>query len=174
MQVDKTCQLTWELLFEPLNHLAQALELLNLNLRLLLVDINNLELASIGALPALTLSKESSLLGLDDVPGDGSKLCILSNLVWRTSTDGVAIHIDSWLLAEIEPDDRSILGVDGATDLLKGLLESLDGWLSTAVDLESGNTTKVGNTGDWVGKFLYFVEMIGHTDRLLHGFPHGG
>merc|ERR1719391_1516412 len=165
---------SWELLLEPLNDLAQALELLDLNLRLLLVDINNLEFASIGALPALTLSKESSLLGLDDVPGNSSKLSILSNLVGRAGTDGVAVDIDSGLLTEVEPDDGAILGVDGAADLLKGLLEALNGWLSTAVDLESGDTAKVWNSGDGIGKFLYFVEMIGHTDRLLHGFPHGG
>ena len=70
-------------------NLAQALQLLDLNLRLLLAHINNLELSSSNTLASLTLSQEGSLLLLDDVPGDGSQLSVLSNLVRRASTDRV-------------------------------------------------------------------------------------
>merc|ERR1719471_1023937 len=162
-----------ELLLHALNNLAQALELLNLNLRFLLVNVNNLEFSSVGALSSLTLTKESSFLSLDDVSGDSSKLSILSNLVWWTSTDWVSIDINSWFLSQVEPDDGSILGIDGSTNLLKSLLEPINGGLSTAVDLEARNSTEVWKSRNWIWELLNFVEMVGHTDRLLH-VPHGG
>ena len=62
------------LLLQALDGGAQALQLLDLNLGLLLVDIHNLQLATVDALPALALSGEGCLLGLDDVPGDGAEL----------------------------------------------------------------------------------------------------
>ena len=164
---------TGELLLQSLDGLAQALELLDLNLRLLLVDINNLELAAIGALAALALSQEGSLLGLDDVPGDGSQLGVLANLVGWPGADGGAIDIDGGLLPQVEPDDGAVLGVDGAAHLLKALLETLQSRLAAGVDLEAGNSSEVGDSGDGVRKLLDLVEMIGHTDRLLH-VAHGG
>ena len=72
----------WVLLLQSLDHLAEALQLFHLNLRLLLVDINNLQLSTVDTLPPLALSGEGSLLGLDDVPGDGSQL--YSNKVLRS------------------------------------------------------------------------------------------
>merc|ERR1719516_153693 len=164
---------SWELLLKSLNNLAQALELLDLNLRLLLVDVNNLELSTVGALSSLALTKEGSLLSLDDVSGDGSKLGIFTNLVGRTSTDGVSVDINCGFLSQVEPDDGSILGIDGSTNLLKSLLEPINGGLTTAVDLESWNSAEVWKSGNWIGELLNFVEMVGHTDRLLH-VPHGG
>merc|ERR1711936_1474 len=144
----------------------------NIN-RLLLVDINHLELSSSDTLPALALPEEGGLLGLDDVPGDIAQLGVLSDLVGRASTDGVTINVDSGFLSEVEPDDGAILGIDGAADLLQGLLEALDGGLAAAVDLEAGHTTEVGASGDRVRELLDLVEMVGHTDRRFH-FPHGG
>merc|ERR1712214_26386 len=157
-----------ELLLEALNGLAQALELLNLNLRLLLVNVNHLELASINALPALALTKELGLLLLDNVSGDGPQLGVLPNLVGRPGADGLTIDIDIRLLPHVEPDDGAILGVGGAANLLQGLLKSLKGRLTTAVDLEAGHPPEVGTPGDGVGELLDLVEVIQHADRLLH------
>ena len=131
------------LLLQTLNDLAQALEFLDFNLRLLLVDINNLQFSSIQSLPSLTLSKEGSLLSLDNVSGDVSQLSVLSNLVWRPGTDWLTIDIDIRLLSHVKPDDGSILGVVGSSHLLKSLLKSLLGGLTTAVDLETWDSSEV-------------------------------
>ena len=64
----------WVLLLQTLDSLAEALQLLHLQLRLLLVHINNLQLPIVDALPSLALPGEGCLLCLDDVPGDGTKL----------------------------------------------------------------------------------------------------
>merc|ERR1711936_185654 len=159
-------------LLQTFDSLAEALQLLHLDLGLLLVDINNLQLSTVGALPSLALPGEGRLLCLDDVPGDGTKLSILSDLVGRSGTHGVTVHIDGGLLPQVEPDDGAILGVDAASHFLQDLLESLKSWLTTAVDLEARNSAEVWNTWDGIRKLLYLVKVVGHTDRLLH-VPHG-
>ena len=85
----------------------------------------------------------------------------------------LTIDIHSWLLSQVEPDDGSILGVDGATHLLKTLLETLQSGLSTGVDLEARHSPEVGAARNGIRKLLDLVKMVGHTDRLLH-VPHGG
>ena len=85
----------------------------------------------------------------------------------------LTIDVDSRFLSQVEPDDGSILGIDGAANLLQGLLEALDGGLAAAVDLEAGHAAEVGTSGDRVRQLLNLVEMVGHTDRRFH-FPHGG
>merc|ERR1719397_2230446 len=77
---------TGELLLQTLHGLAETLQLLNLNLRLFLVDVNHLQLATVGALPPLNL--------LDNVPGDISQFSVLSDLVRRPGTDGLTIDVD--------------------------------------------------------------------------------
>merc|ERR1719221_1734263 len=108
----------------------------------------HLQLPTVGALPSLALPGEGRLLFLDDVPGDGTKLSILSDLVGRPGTHGVAVHIDGRLLPQVEPDDGAVLGVDTASHFLQHLLESLKSWLTTAVDLEARNSAEVRNTWD--------------------------
>ena len=99
-------------------------------------------------------------------------LSILSDLVGRAGTHGVAVHIDSRLLPQVEPDDGAVLWVDAASDFLQNLLETIQSWLATTVDLEAWDSAEVWNTRDWIRKLLYLVKVVGHTDRLLH-VPHG-
>ena len=53
---------------------------LNLNLGLLLVDVDDFQLATICTLPSLHLLQELHLILLDDVPGDVPQLGVLSDL----------------------------------------------------------------------------------------------
>ena len=99
-------------------------------------------------------------------------LSILSDLVRRSGTHGVTVHIDGGLLPQVEPDDGAVLGVDTASHFLQHLLEPIKSWLATAVDLESWNSAEVRNPWDWIRKLLDLVKVVGHTDRLLH-VPHG-
>ena len=101
-----------------------------------------------------------------------SYLSILSDLVRRSGTHGVTVHIHSGLLPQIEPDNGAVLGVDAASHFLQHLLEALKSWLTTTVDLEAWDSAEVWNTRDWIRKLLYLVKVVGHTDRLLH-VPHG-
>merc|ERR1719206_311682 len=61
---------------------------------------------------------EFFFISFSRITGDISKLSILSDLVWWTGTDGLTVNIDIWFLAEVEPDDLSVLGVVGSSDLL--------------------------------------------------------
>merc|ERR1719282_1154853 len=158
------------LLLQTLNHLAQTLQFLNLNLRLFLVDVHNLQLATIDGLPALDLLQEVELVGLDDVPGDVSQLSVLSNLVGRSGTHRFSIDIHIRLLPHVEPDDGAILGVVGG-HLLQTLLEASQGWLTTTVDLESRNSSEVRNSRKRIWQLLDFIKMIQHTNCVLH-VPH--
>lgn len=53
---------------------------LNLDLGLLLVDVDDFQLATICTLPSLHLLQELDLILLDDVPGDVSQLSVFSDL----------------------------------------------------------------------------------------------
>ena len=194
-----------ELLLHPLDGLAETLQLLHirglysalllvlkayldLNLRLLLVDVNHLQLATISLLSSLDLFQELHLVLLDNVPGDISKLCVLSNLeegiycnlmindniflIWRSGADRLSIDVDIRLLSQVEPDDGTVLGVGVATDFLQSCLEASQGWLTTAVHLEPGNSPEVWTARNGFRELLDFVEMIQHADRSLH-VPHG-
>ena len=98
-------------------------------------------------------------------------LSILSDLVGRSGTHGVAVHIDSRLLPQVEPDDGAVLGVDAATHFLQSSLEARHSGLATAVHLEPWHPPEVRTPGDGIGELLDFVKMIQHADRSLH-VPH--
>ena len=160
-------------LLQTFHSLAETLQFLHLNLGLLLVDVYNLQLPAVGALPSLYLLEELDLVSLDNVPGDVAQLGVLSDLVGRSSTHGLPVDVDVRLLSHVEPDDGAVLGVDRPADLLQGSLEPGQCWLAAAVDLEAGNSPEVGTAGNGIGELLDFVEVVQHTDRALH-VPHGG
>merc|ERR1719397_1085699 len=164
---------TGELFLQTLHGLAETLQLLNLNLRLFLVDVNHLQLATVGALPPLNLFEKLHLILLDNVPGDISQFSVLSDLVRRPGTDGLTIDVDVRFLSQIEPDDRPVLGVDVTTDFLQSSLKPGQSGLTTAVNLEARNSPEVWTAGDGIRQFLDFVKMIQHADRSLH-VPHVG
>ena len=164
---------TGVLLLQTFDSLAETLQLLHLNLGLLLVDVDHLQLAAVGALPSLHHLEELHLVRLDDVPGDVAQLGVLSDLVGRSGTHGLPVDVDVRLLPHVEPDDGAVLGVDRPADLLQGSLEPGQCWLAAAVDLEAGNPPEVGTAGNGIGELLYFVKMVEHTDRGLH-VPHDG
>ena len=60
---------------------------LNLNLGLLLVDVDDFQLATICTLPSLNLLQELHLILLDDVPGDVPQLGVLSDLERNFTTE---------------------------------------------------------------------------------------
>ena len=54
----------------------------------------------------------------------------------RASTDGISVNINIGLLADIEPDNLPILGVDCPSNLLQAGLHPSSGGLAAAVDLK--------------------------------------
>merc|ERR1719220_1725857 len=90
-----------ELLLHVLDHFAQAEDLLHFLLRLLLVDIDYLQLASIASDPLFTFFKEFHLGGLCRVPCHVSQLSVLSDLVW---VDG-----DVWYKFQYQVDTEAFV-----------------------------------------------------------------
>ena len=78
------------------------------------------------------------------------------------------VDVDVGLLAKVEPDDGSVLGVDVAANFGQGSFETSCSGLATAVDLEAGNPAEVGTSRHGVGKLLNLVEAVGHTGRVSH------
>merc|ERR1712055_353637 len=69
------------------------------------------------------------------------------------------------LLAHVDPNDGSILGVL-FTHLLDALFEALLGRLSTAVDFVARDPSEVGNAIDLVLQLLDLFEMVQHGSCL--------
>merc|ERR1712032_1715371 len=97
---------------------------------MLIHSLFSLELVGKSELGSLLLQLGELVLVLGDLlelrlilskllSSDSTKLSILSNLVGRPCTDRLTIDIDIGLLPHIEPDNLSILGVDGPSDLLQ-------------------------------------------------------
>merc|ERR1719481_290104 len=112
--VDKTREVSLGLL----HNLRQRFKLLCFSLMFLLVDVNILEFATILLHSSLSYSDKLHLICLDTVSGDITQLCILTNLVWRSSTDGFTIDINHGFLSQVQPNDLALLGVNLASDLL--------------------------------------------------------
>merc|ERR1712062_747655 len=66
------------------------------------------------------------------------------------------------LLPQVKPDDRSILWVDGSGDLLKDVLDALEGRLASGVDLVARDPVEVWSARQRVRQLLHFVELVGH------------
>merc|ERR1712234_40572 len=76
-------------IFLCLQHsLGEGCQLLDLDLLLFLADGDILQLAAVLLHAALNHLEELSLIGLNEVTGDSSKLGIFSNLVWRPAQIG--------------------------------------------------------------------------------------
>merc|ERR1719228_2034972 len=149
-----------------LHGFREGLQLLNLDLLLLLGDGDILELAAVLLHAALNHLEELGLISFDEVAGDGSKLCIFSNLVWRPGTDWLAVDIHVGLLPQVKPDDGAVLGVDRSGDLLEDILDALECRLASGVDLVAGDPVEVRGTRQRVGQLLHLVELVGHGRSL--------
>merc|ERR1719318_374927 len=136
------------------------------SLFLSLVDVNKLKFASILLCASFNDLNEFFFISLSRVTSDISQLSILSNLVWWASTDGFTVDIDIWFLAEVEPDDLSILRIGCAGDLGQSCLKPSNGGLAAAVDLVSWNSAEVGASGNWIRELLDLLEVIGHGGGL--------
>jgi len=155
-----------ELLLKTLNDLGKGGKLLDFNFTLLLVDINVLELVIISLGTSLNNSEELLFVLLNTIASDVTELSVLTNLVGRAGTDGIAIHIHNRLLAHVEPDNLVGLGIEITTGLIDGILKSSHGRLAAAVDLVSRNSTEVGNSINLLWEFLNFIKVIGHGGSL--------
>merc|ERR1719411_1220964 len=154
------------LLLQSLDGGAEGLDALHLNLLGVLVDVNVLQLPTVGLGALLAGLDEAHLLLLDAVPGDVAELGVLSDLVWRSGAQGLSVIINGWLLPQVEPDDLAVLGV-GGSDLLQGFLKAFSGGLATAVDLVSWDSPEVWAPGNRVGQLLDLLEVIRHDCWIL-------
>merc|ERR1719411_1750205 len=93
------------LLLQALDGGAEGLDALHLDLLGVLVDVNILELSTVGLGTLLAGLDEADLLLLDAVPGDIPELGVLSDLVRRAGTQRLSVDVDGWLLPQVEPDD---------------------------------------------------------------------
>merc|ERR1711997_287975 len=91
------------LLLQSLDGGAEGLDALHLDLRGVLVDVNVLQLPTVGLGALLAGLDEAHLLLLDAVPGDIAELGVLSDLVWRSGAQGLSVDINGWLLPQVEP-----------------------------------------------------------------------
>merc|ERR550534_154961 len=121
-----------EISLSSLHCFGESLQLLNLNLFLLLGDGDILQLTTVLLHTAFHHLEELSLIRLDKITGDGSKLSILSNLVGGPGTDRLPIHIHVGLLSQVEPDDGSILWKLGAPGIGSGNFCILSNWSAMA------------------------------------------
>merc|ERR1719228_759568 len=141
-------------------------QLLDLDLLLFLADGDILQLAAVLLHAALNHLEELGLIGLDEVTGDSSKLGIFSNLVWWPRANWLAVDIDIGLLPQVQPDDWAVLGVDGASHLLKDVLDAIEGGLAAGVDLVAWDPVEVGTTWEGIRQLLHLVELVGHGRGL--------
>merc|ERR1712020_322866 len=151
---------------QAFNGLGEGLQVLDLNLLLLLADGEVLQLASVLLGASLHHLLELQLVGLDGVPGDISKLGVLSDLVGRPGADGLTVDIHVGLLPQVQPDDGAVLGVDGAGHLLEDVLEASGSGLASAVDLVAWDPVEVGGSDHRLRKLLDLVEGAGHGRGL--------
>merc|ERR1711884_275317 len=98
-----------EVLLGLLHDSVESLQLLHLNLLLLLADVDDLELAVVLG-SSLQDSEKLRFIFSQHVSGDAAELSVLPDLVAWSRTHGVAVDIDVWLLADVEPDDLPVLG----------------------------------------------------------------
>merc|ERR1712200_8883 len=154
------------LLLEALDDKGEGGELLDLNLGLLLVDVDNLDLAVVALGLALDNAEELLLVLLDGLPGHVAELGVLANLVGRAGADGVAVDVDNWLLAHVEPDNLVGLGIDVAADLLDGGVEAGEGGLAAQVDLVAGHAPEVRHAVNLLRQLLDLFEMVLHGRGL--------
>merc|ERR1719397_1304146 len=155
-----------ELLLQAFHHIVQRGQSLHLQLFLHLVDVDHLELSLSVLHPSFTHTHELRLVFLESVPGHVAELSVLPDLVGRAGADGLTVNIDARLLAQVEPDDLSILGVNGAGDFVEGGLEASNGWLTAQVDLVSRHTAEVWATRHRVRQLLDLLEVVRHGSRL--------
>merc|ERR1719468_665920 len=155
-----------ELFLQALNDGGQSLQLLDLQLRLLLVDINNLQLVAVALSTALQNSEEFLFVLLHGVTGDVTELSILTDLVGGSGADGAAVHINNRLLAHVKPDDLIGLGVEVTASLVDGIFESSQGGLAAAVDLVARHTTEVGDALNDILQLLDLFKVILHGSSL--------
>merc|ERR1719153_833448 len=101
------------------SNFGESEKIFDFNLFLPLVDVHHLDLATTIRSTFLHHLLELDFVSFDFVSGDVSEFCILSDLVWRSGTDGFSADVDVWFLSHVDPDDLAILGVDGATHLLQ-------------------------------------------------------
>merc|ERR1719507_2845902 len=153
-------------LLQSLDSGAESLDALHLDLLGVLVDVNILQLTTIGLGALLAGLDEADLLLLDAVTGDVAELGVLSDLVRRAGTQRLSVDVDGWLLPQVEPDDLAVLGV-GGSDLLQGFLKAFSSGLATAVDLVAWDSPEVGTPGDGVGQLLDLLKMIPHDCWIL-------
>merc|ERR550519_202392 len=151
---------------QPFNGLREGLQVLDLNLLLLLADGEVLQLASVLLGTSLHHLLELQLVGLDGVPGDISKLGVLSDLVGRPGAEGLTVDIHVGLLPQVQPDDGAVLGVDGAGHLLEDVLEAGGSGLTSAVDLVAWDPVEVGGSDHRLRELLDLVEGAGHGRGL--------
>merc|ERR1719411_2435258 len=154
------------LLLQALDGGAEGLDALHLDLLGVLVDVNILELSTVGLGALLAGLDEADLLLLDAVPGDIAELGVLTDLVWRTGAERLSVNIDGGLLPQVEPDDLPVLGVGGG-DLLQGFLKAFSGGLATAVDLVAWDSPEVGTPGHGVSQLLDLLKVIRHDCWVL-------
>ena len=69
--------------------------------------------------PLFARLEELDLALLDDVPGDGSELGVLPDLVGRARADRGPVNIHVRLLAHVEPDDRPVLDLSSLSLLVQ-------------------------------------------------------
>merc|ERR1719288_45716 len=136
-------------------------------------DINDLQF-SIVLRSSLKNSKKFWFILCKHICSNSSQFCILSNLVWGSGTNWFTIDIDIRFLPDIEPDDFTILGVDGSSHLLQASLDASNSRLTTAVDFITRNTSEVGTSSNWVGQLLDLLKMVSHGCSLpyLWLIPH--
>merc|ERR1711990_487631 len=153
-------------LLQSLDGGAEGLDALHLDLLGVLVDVDILQLSTVGLGALLACLDEADLLLLDAVAGDIAELGVLSDLVRRAGAQGLSVNIDGWLLPQVEPDDLAVLGV-GGSDLLQGFLKAFSGGLATAVDLVARDSPEVWTPGNGVGQLLDLLEVIRHDCWIL-------
>merc|ERR1719507_2367451 len=153
-------------LLQSLDSGAESLDALHLDLLGVLVDVNILQLSTIGLGTLLAGLDEADLLLLDAVTGDIAELGVFSDLVRRAGAQGLSVNIDGWLLPQVEPDDLAVLGV-GGSDLLQAFLKAFSRGLATAVDLVSWDSPEVWTPGDGVGQLLDLLKVIRHDCWIL-------
>merc|ERR1719220_1868495 len=155
-----------EVSLQAFDHFGEGLQVLDLNFLLLLGDGEVLQLATVLLGASLNHLLELQLISLDRVPGNISKLSILSDLVGRPGADGLAVDVHVGLLPQVQPDDGAVLGVDGAGHLLEDALEAGGSGLAGAVDLVARDPVEVRGSGQRLRKLLDLVEGAGHGRGL--------
>merc|ERR1719289_173516 len=153
-------------LLQPLDHILQGLQVLDLHLVLLLADVDILQLVGVLLHATFNYPHELGFVGIESCSGDSAKLSVLADLVWWPRTDGGSIDVHIRLLPHVQPDDLTILGVDRAAHLLQAVLEALGRGLAAAVDLVAWDPTEVRTANNGVRQLLDLLEVVCHGRSL--------